>query len=354
MPRARWTDFTGGLWIPSDPDGASQQAGFAVPPNALLEAQNVEFLDGGGVRGRRGWTPWAEVSPEVAYPIHAMGMHYPRVGPVVSGTSVCVGQEEGVSGETWSDPENTEELDGSYAECAMGDIGNSSRGLLCLDPYNGTKEVQESTLSGVIVEIVRRARPAGGIYDKTVSLWRDGGLAGTNRALTTVEWPSEWASILYGGPGDTWGLSDLSFADLNASAFGVYLDVESQLAIQFAQVQYVAIYAYVNLERVATMIVGRYFKTGSKAYRPHYTLTTGGEITSGIGASALDDVLPTPYRPRFVPWQELDATFVFDGANPVKRFDGRSFVTGPSAAQRGAYAALWRNRMWAPAPAELA
>lgn len=346
MPRARWTDFSGGLWIPSDADDSAQQADFAVPGNALLEATNIEYLDSGGVRGRRGSRLYDPAT--FGGPIKSIFAHYPRRGPREYGVSACIGANQGASGSVWADPESVENLDGTYAYVDLATPGDDSRGLLCLNPYVGPAEIPDSTLSGIIVEIVRRARPAGGIYDQTVQLWRSGALVGENRALTTVEWPGEWATILYGGPGDKWGLDSLTVAQVNAADFGIYLDVVTQLAIQQAQVQYIAVHAFVELERAATLFVCRLSDSGTPRY---YRKSLDSDE---FGAVVVTSPLPITYRPRAVPWQELDATFIFDGKNDVRRFDGSVFVAGPAAARKGPYAALWRNRMWATDPAELA
>lgn len=346
MPRARWAGFSGGLWLPSDPDAGAVQADFAIPDNALLEATNVEFLDNGAVRGRRGSRNYNSFSLEL--PIRSMFKHYPRTGPRASGKSNCVGANQGASGTDWTDPGKTNARDGTYAYAALSLAGDASKGLLFLNPYSALDEVTDAPLSGIVVEIFRRAAPAGGIYDKTVQLWRDGALKGENRALTSIEWPTDWATIYYGGPGDKWGLDSLTVAQVNAPDFGLYLDVETQLTIQQAQVQYVAIHAFVDLELAATLIVASY----DAGDEPRYDTRSDADGTFAP-ATAIGS-LPAAYPPRFVTWQELDSTFVFDGANDVRRWDGREWSEDPpSEAKRGPYATLWRNRMWATDPAEL-
>lgn len=65
-------DFTGGLW---SPEGVN----FAIPPNALLTADNLEYLKSGGIRGRRGYTEYiTSASAGLTNPIVFLWRHYPR------------------------------------------------------------------------------------------------------------------------------------------------------------------------------------------------------------------------------------------------------------------------------------
>lgn len=65
------TDFSGGLWL-------SDQTDFAIPPNALLQAQNIDYLPSGALRGRRGYTKYnASLLPGS---VLSLWRHYPRSG----------------------------------------------------------------------------------------------------------------------------------------------------------------------------------------------------------------------------------------------------------------------------------
>lgn len=67
----------------------------------------------------------------------------------------------------------------------------------------------------------------------------------------------------------------------------------------------------------------------------------------------------SPHRPRFVAWPAKDATFIFDGVNPVQLYSAllvSQVPLGPQfgiQARRGPYAALWQERLWATDPDEL-
>ena len=63
-------DFTGGLF---DPEGVN----FAIPPNGLLTADNLEFLRSGGIRGRRGFTSYiTSATAGLTNPIILLWRHY--------------------------------------------------------------------------------------------------------------------------------------------------------------------------------------------------------------------------------------------------------------------------------------
>jgi hypothetical protein len=65
------TDLSGGLWIPDQTD-------FALPQNALLQADNLDYLPSGGIRGRRGRTKYnATLLPGS---VLSLWRHYPRAG----------------------------------------------------------------------------------------------------------------------------------------------------------------------------------------------------------------------------------------------------------------------------------
>lgn len=65
-------DFTGGLWD-------TENVLFAAPPNALVTADNLEFLKSGGVRGRRGYTQYITTATVgLTNQIIFLWRHYPR------------------------------------------------------------------------------------------------------------------------------------------------------------------------------------------------------------------------------------------------------------------------------------
>ena len=72
------------------------------------------------------------------------------------------------------------------------------------------------------------------IRDNSVRLIQGGSIAGSNRAHTTTDWPTVMGTATYGGPTDTWGTTNLTAGDINASSFGVALSaINSSTASTF-------------------------------------------------------------------------------------------------------------------------
>lgn len=242
MSRVVWQDFSGGLWLPSDADADARQAEWAIPDDALTEAVNVEYLESGGLRGRRGYELFDAAA--LPHPVVGIYRHYPRTGPRESGYSSCRGASSG-TGTAWTDQaaaalttgdQTAVANDDEYAECILAAAGDQSKDLVFENPYIGASEVGSGTVSGIVVEVRRRATPAGGIYDQQVQFKVGGSLAGVDRSLREVQWPTDWATIYYGGPGDTWGIAGLTVAQINAADFALVLKVRSELTLQAAQV----------------------------------------------------------------------------------------------------------------------
>jgi hypothetical protein len=77
-----FTNFLGGLWLPENVD-------VVVPPNGLVEAENIEYLGTGGVRGRRGRAKYNAAAVPGA--IISAWRHYPRTGSPTLIIAVDVG-----------------------------------------------------------------------------------------------------------------------------------------------------------------------------------------------------------------------------------------------------------------------
>lgn len=93
------------MWIVDNAAGGPQ---FGIPENALLDAQNVEYLTSGGVRGRRGRT----LLGTLANPARSLWRHYPRTG---TPSTLAAGD----SGAT-VDFENASGTSGTFAAVAGG------------------------------------------------------------------------------------------------------------------------------------------------------------------------------------------------------------------------------------------
>jgi len=81
-----------------------------------------------------------------------------------------------------------------------------------------------ATITGIKLEIKRRALSGVGLQDHAVSLLKSGTVLSTNKAISGV-WTSTETSVSYGGPGDLWGTS-WTPAEVNAPGFGAALSVQ--------------------------------------------------------------------------------------------------------------------------------
>ena len=77
---------------------------------------------------------------------------------------------------------------------------------------------------GITVEITQHASAASGTNDNSLKLVKAGVISGNDKASGTA-WGTGDATITYGSTSDTWGLSNLTGADINSSNFGVVLSV---------------------------------------------------------------------------------------------------------------------------------
>lgn len=96
MARLLIPSFSGGLWT------SHEGAEFAIPNDALLIANNIEYRQSGGIIGRRGRTKLN--SSALSGPVRELWRHYPRTGTkntlafVDIGASVTVFKADGTSG----------------------------------------------------------------------------------------------------------------------------------------------------------------------------------------------------------------------------------------------------------------
>lgn len=336
-------DFSGGLWIPADPV-IERQPGFAIPRNALLEADNVEYLISGGIKGRRGHVLYDPAAVEG--PVIGLHKHYPRPAHRVGGFSICVGENDAsLGGTAWIGPEQTEVADTVSAQCLLTDAGDISQGLVCRNPYASAPHVPDVAISGIIVEIQRRSVPNGGVFDEKVQLIIGGARVGANRAITDFGWNPFFQSVLYGGAGDLWGLESITAAQLNAMDFGVWLSCKSTLTLQQAEVDFIRVYAYLAEDLDPTFIIAVMEPAGRTSYKKQTSHGGYGQIYRPPAQH--------PGRPRFVGWSALDRTYIFDGTNRAVFFDGYSFYDAGEQVPVGPYATFWKERLISTRPEEL-
>lgn len=364
MPELVFNDFRAGLWIVGEYNGANQP-NQTVPPNALTRADNVEYLDSGGVRGRRGWVRYDESL--LGGPIVGLHRHYPRNGPQGSGRPVTQGQNFDDGGTTpWADPSFTggREVDAFgglvYARCFLVSVDDTSQILRIADPYKPGREVMGGlTVTGIEVRVHRRCAPVNqAIRDQIVQFRFGGDYVGENKADLIIAWQNKWETKVYGGPGDLWGYN-WTPGDLNDNTFELWIKVETQLTQQEAQIEFIELVAYATTTLPATFIVAS--RQSDKVLYHKPTVDGGGSGWSQIEFCDTDNVpnvpyeppLETTFRPRFVSWLSQNRTYIWDGANQVHIFDGECIRLGPGDAPHGPYAWLWKSRLWATDPNEL-
>lgn len=172
------------------------------------------------------------------------GPFYPHVAEVRSG---------GTTG--WGTPEQIELADGSSASVVSPGIWTSAP-LVGKDFRLGLPS--DAGLGGIVVEI---RRDAGWLLDKhgnqadirdlSVRLVMDDIIVGENKANAVLSWlKSTPTTCVYGGPADHWQIS-LELSKLNASNFGVALQVGNSVDNMFA------VNAFVDFIRVTIYEGGR-------------------------------------------------------------------------------------------------
>jgi len=353
MPSLQIQDFSGGLWIPGEAGSSNEQPGFAVPSNALLKADNVEYLPSGGVRGRRGRT-LRNGTVLADTEILALWRHYGRTGQASSiKTPTNATNDSSVGSVAWSDAQysfSSSEVP-AYVTLTAGQI---SRYLYLSRLYFAVPT--DATITGVQVDVLRSAQAggSGAIRDSSIRLTKDGTAVGDSKALTDQNWPDtgyEWQS--YGGPADLWGTT-LTPAEVNAVAFGVMLSVTATAAMT-AQVDLVRITVwYTTASDTRRFLVATRKDWGSYVSTRLWHEASTGYFTQ-LGAASY-----TSHRPTFVFWPARNMSFVFTGGQELLTYNGALAAVVPSIVadvtmtpRTGPYAALFKDRLYATDPAEL-
>ena len=148
-------------------------------------------------------------------------------GPRNAGTGADI---TGVGTATWANFTNIVTDDTSYASVTGGLSASTTTHYLRGTNYGFTIPAG-ATINGIQVTIGRMSTgtTAPFIRDNVVKLVKGGLIsAGTNKALTTTDWPSTTTitPVTYGGVTDLWGDS-WTPAEINASNFGVVLSVSN-------------------------------------------------------------------------------------------------------------------------------
>lgn len=126
---------------------------------------------------------------------------------------------------SWSNPGRVTANDGSFASCGMSkgtEVGDA------LDADNFAFAIPAgATIDGIEVIIDRRESATNdNVVDHTVRLFKEGTLAGSNKADTSTEWPTTAAERTYGSPTDLWGTT-WTVDNINHADHGVRLNAQA-------------------------------------------------------------------------------------------------------------------------------
>lgn len=146
-----------------------------------------------------------------------------------SGATVFTNQGDGT--DAWTSTDNIRVQDGTVASCATTTKNDTAQTLACTSftfpQFKGNNAVK---VRGIEVEIWRSASAANTTNDSTVRLIVGGVADGQNKASTTA-WPTANTRIVYGGPNDLWGLTNLDSVFANgqtATNFGLAFKANAQ------------------------------------------------------------------------------------------------------------------------------
>jgi hypothetical protein len=357
MPSLKFNDFSSGLWIPADGDSVDPQPGFAVPENALLVADNVEYLSSGGVRGRRGRTLRTASAIPNADEVVGLWRHYGRRGQLSSVKSPRIATTDGSYGVVdWANEVQTLAEDGVPATVTL-PVDSQLSYYLRWRSF-GFAVPADATITGIQVQ-VRRCQEgnasSGAVRDVRLKLSKTAGvLVGDNKASLFSNWPIDdyqWAT--YGGATDLWGTT-WTPAEINAGAFAVYFSVGSTHGDEVAQV---------DCARVTV------FYTTAEDYRHFLAAVTRSTFLevwreNPVAAGSFTKLVQTKYagyHPRFVYWPARNMTFIFCGGSTLYSYNGVVLedVLGEVVAdvtmtpRTGPHATLYKDRLYATDPNEL-
>ena len=123
----------------------------------------------------------------------------------------------------WTNPENITTSGAPYAVASMPNNGSITHYLTATN--FGFNIPSGALIKGLSVTINRSSSDVSTPYirDNAVRIIRGGVVDGIDRAKTTTDWPTSLGTATYGGATDTWGLTGLSYSDINSNNFGVAL-----------------------------------------------------------------------------------------------------------------------------------
>jgi len=133
----------------------------------------------------------------------------------------------------WTNPNNASADDTSYAT-----VVNNDSLTNYLNPAFSPSIASDQDIDGIEVTVNRKC--TGGCVDDTVKLVFGGVVVGTNKSTGAV-WTSSDASVTFGGPTDTWGLTP-TFSDVNTME--VVFACQMSDVVETASVDYITVTIY--------------------------------------------------------------------------------------------------------------
>lgn len=358
MPLVAIDDFSDGLWITGEASPTTEQPGFAVPPGALLQADNVDFLPNAGVIGRRG-TAVYNASP-LDGPVVALRRYYARpVATERDGQGASASDDDTIGTAIWTNPEGALYVFDS-AQAQVNLLGTVvSHYLVTSGHFFQAPLPADAVVTGIRVRIIRNSA-LGTLEENSVKLFIGGAAVGDEKQGSGTLYPqgtpagvtigTDVQMVEYGGAADLWGLAPTA-AQLNAADFGVGFSAIATGTADPCVVYFVQVHVFYTSTEDDTFVAAH---------------TTGGTLVYSSGAGGLFSTITSPAladpqrRPRIIAWPQKGKLFLFDGVNPVHEFNGSVITetpTNPSIGippRRGPFACLYKNRILACDPGELA
>lgn len=358
----RFDDFTGGLYLPEESAPTTPQPSFAIPPNALRQADNIDYMPTGAVRGRRGSR--LASSGAGALQIIRRFVLRDRPGKIVSRRdgNPSYDFDAGFGSAVWQNPFGVDAQEGRFASNARVSLGANdiSHYLVRRGPGAFTPVPIDATITGlrVILPIRREDKLASAVQDYKVHLVNASGVivgqtsdGQANHTPFTADHDHP-QRLEYGDSSNTWGIG-LNPGIVNDPDFGVGFSVENTSGILGAQLLVAGfqIEIYYTVPDTGITVIGH----TDGALITYETLdVTNGNRTAITGGS----LIQPPGRPNAVIWPQKQRLYFFDGANAPQVYDGSTMfpLVGAPDSQldppRGPYVVLHLSRLFATQPGE--
>lgn len=192
---------------------------------------------------------------EIHYDIYATGSpipHYAFKTSLISniGLSYDSGVVEGSStaiihngSYEWINPTNAKTKNTAYATCQLYNAGPSDI-LKCINYASLDSIPSTATITGIEIQLTRKASKAGYIADSIVQLYAGNTAMGNNQADTVTKWGTTNTTITYGGSTNKLGWNNITLADIKNAEFGIGIQTSSSSEIVTASIDAIQIKIY--------------------------------------------------------------------------------------------------------------